>query len=46
MLDLKWIRENPKDFDAGLARRGLPPMSAEALKLDEERRENTTALQD
>ena len=25
MLDLKWIRENPKDFDAGLARRGLPP---------------------
>ena len=46
MLDLKWIRENPKDFDAGLARRGLPPMSAEMLKLDEERRANTKALQD
>jgi seryl-tRNA synthetase len=46
MLDLKWIRENPKDFDAGLARRGLPPMSAEALKRDEERRANTKALQD
>ncbi len=46
MLDLKWIRENPKDFDAGLARRGLPPMAAEALKLDEERRANTKALQD
>ena len=46
MLDLKWIRENPKDFDAGLARRGLPPMSAEVLKLDEERRANTKALQD
>jgi seryl-tRNA synthetase len=46
MLDLKWIRENPKDFDAGLARRGLPPMSAEVLKRDEERRANTKALQD
>ncbi len=46
MLDLKWIRENPQDFDAGLARRGLPPMSAEVLKLDEERRAHTKALQD
>ena len=46
MLDLKWIRENPKDFDAGLARRRLPPLSAEVLKLDEERRANTTALQE
>ena len=46
MLDLKWIRENPKDFDAGLARRGLPPMSAEVLKLDEERRAHTKSLQD
>ena len=46
MLDLKWIRENPKDFDAGLARRGLPPMSAEVLKRDEERRANTKTLQD
>ena len=46
MLDLKWIRENPKDFDAGLARRGLPPMSAEMLTRDEERRANTKALQD
>ena len=46
MLDLKWIRENPKDFDAGLARRGLPPMSAEVLTRDEERRANTKTLQD
>jgi seryl-tRNA synthetase len=45
MLDLKWIRENPKDFDAGLARRGLTPLSAEVLKLDEERRANTKTLQ-
>ena len=46
MLDLKWIRENPADFDAGLARRGLSPLSGEVLKLDEERRANTTALQE
>jgi seryl-tRNA synthetase len=46
MLDLKWIRENPTAFDNGLARRGLEPMSPAILKLDEERRANTTALQD
>ena len=46
MLDLKWIRENPSDFDAGLARRGLPPLSGEVLSLDEQRRANTTVLQD
>jgi seryl-tRNA synthetase len=46
MLDLKWIRENPNDFDAGLARRRLAPMSADVLALDEERRANTKALQD
>ncbi len=46
MLDLKWIRENPADFDAGLRRRNLPPLSAEVLKLDEERRANTTSLQE
>ncbi len=46
MLDLKWIRENPQDFDAGLARRRLPPLSADVLKLDEERRAHTKALQD
>ncbi len=46
MHDLKWIRENPKDFDAGLARRGLSPLSPEILSLDETRRANTKALQD
>ncbi len=46
MLDLKWIRENQNDFDTGLARRRLPPLSAEVLKLDEERRAHTKALQD
>jgi seryl-tRNA synthetase len=44
--DLKWIRENPADFDDGLARRRLEPLSGAILKLDEERRGNTKALQD
>jgi seryl-tRNA synthetase len=46
VLDLKWIRENPADFDAGLARRGLEPMSGAVLELDEKRRENATRLQE
>src|SRR3974390_2598871 len=46
MHDLKWIREQPADFDGGLARRGLEPLSPAILKLDEERRANTTALQE
>ncbi len=46
MHDIKWIRDNPAAFDAGLARRGLPPGSADVLKLDEERRAVVTKLQD
>jgi seryl-tRNA synthetase len=46
MHDLKWIREHPTDFDKGLARRGLPAISSEILAKDEERRANTTALQE
>ncbi len=38
MHDIKWIRENPEAFDAGLERRGLPPQSAELIALDEKRR--------
>jgi seryl-tRNA synthetase len=38
MHDIKWIRENPDAFDAGLKRRGLPPMSASLLAIDETRR--------
>jgi seryl-tRNA synthetase len=38
MHDIKWIRENPQLFDAGLKRRGLQPMSASLLSIDEERR--------
>jgi len=45
MLDLRWIRENPEDFDKALARRGVAPHSSAILKLDERRRENQTELQ-
>src|SRR6201747_1354864 len=38
MHDIKWIRENPDAFDAGLRRRGLEPMSALLLAIDEKRR--------
>jgi seryl-tRNA synthetase len=38
MHDIKTIRENPQAFDAGLKRRGLEPMSASLLAIDEKRR--------
>ncbi|MGD9810358.1 MAG: serine--tRNA ligase [Sphingobium sp.] len=45
MHDIRFIRENPDAFDAGLARRGLAPMSAEIVKADEGRRAISTELQ-
>ena len=38
MHDIKSIRENPKAFDAALQRRGLAPVSASLLAIDEKRR--------
>lgn len=38
MHDIKLIRDNPQAFDAGLARRGLKPLSASLLAIDEKRR--------
>jgi seryl-tRNA synthetase len=46
MHDLRLIRENPAAFDAALARRGLAPVSANILALDEKHRALTTALQE
>ena len=34
MYDLRWIRDNPTNFDRGLTRRGLPPRAQEILALD------------
>jgi seryl-tRNA synthetase len=38
MHDTKWIRDNADAFDAGLKRRGLAPLSASLLAIDEKRR--------
>ncbi len=46
MHDIKAIRDNPSAFDAGLAKRNLPPLAQKALELDEARRANLTALQE
>lgn len=46
MYDIKWIRENAGAFDAGLARRGLAPLSPKLLELDEKLRAIKTKLQD
>lgn len=46
MHDIKAIRENPAAFDAGLARRGLAPLSAALLKIDEQKRATMQTLQD
>ena len=45
MHDLKYIRENPKDFDAALIRRGAAPVAASILALDESRRAILTEMQ-
>ena len=46
MFDIKWIRDNPAAFDAGLKKRGLAPLSAELIALDEARRGHVTKLQE
>ena len=45
MHDLKYIRENPRDFDAALMRRGAAPVAAIILTLDENRRAILTEMQ-
>ena len=45
MHDIRFIRENPAAFDAGLALRGLTAQSAEILSLDERSRAIKTELQ-
>ncbi|WP_086736922.1 serine--tRNA ligase [Erythrobacter colymbi] len=45
MHDIRLIRENPEAFDRGLARRGLEPLAAQLIALDEERRAAVTEVQ-
>lgn len=45
MHDIRAIRENPAEFDARLARRGLAGMSSEILAIDEARRAKILAAE-
>lgn len=45
MFDIEKIRQNPEWLDNGFKRRGLEPISATVLKLDEERRALQTRIQ-
>ena len=45
MHDIKAIRDDPKAFDEGLARRGLPPRAESLIALDEKRRASILELQ-
>jgi seryl-tRNA synthetase len=51
VFDIRWIRENPDAFDAGLRKRGIAPagevkFAAELIGLDEARRGVITRLQE
>jgi seryl-tRNA synthetase len=46
MHDLRWVRDNPGEFDRGLARRGLPPQAEAVLALDREWRALETEAQE
>jgi seryl-tRNA synthetase len=51
MFDIKWIRDNPEAFDAGLRKRGISPggeikFSSDLIALDEQRRKIVTRLQE
>jgi seryl-tRNA synthetase len=46
MHDIRFIRNQPDQFDAGLKRRGLSPQAEEILDLDKKHRQIQTDLQD
>ena len=46
MHDIRFIRDNPEAFDAGLARRGLAGLSREILAFDQTWRSATAQLQE
>jgi seryl-tRNA synthetase len=51
MFDIKWIRDNPEAFDAGLKKRGIAPggdvrFASDLIALDEARRGVITSLQE
>jgi seryl-tRNA synthetase len=46
VFDIKWIKDNAGAFDKGLVNRGLAPLSARLLELDDARRRHVTRLQE
>jgi seryl-tRNA synthetase len=46
MHDIKWIRDNADAFDAALKSRGIAPLAATLLALDDTRRAEMTKLQE
>jgi seryl-tRNA synthetase len=51
VFDIRWIRDNPEAFDAGLRKRGIAPggevkFAADLIALDEARRRIVTSLQE
>ena len=46
MLDIKWIRENPNEFDNALKNRGLSPLSETLIEEDATYRRAITELQE
>ncbi|PWE17149.1 serine--tRNA ligase [Marinicauda salina] len=46
MHDIRFIRDNPAEFDAGMRARGLEPQAERLIDLDARRREATTARQE
>ena len=46
MHDIRFIREQPDAFDAGLKRRNLAPMAVQILEIDKRRRDAVTRAQE
>lgn len=46
MFDIKWIRDNAEEFDAGMAQRGAGPMAGALIALDDKRKAHVSKLQD
>ena len=46
MLDIKWIRENTQEFNSLLLKRGIKVNTEEIIRLDEEKRQLTTLIQE
>ena len=46
MYDIRWIRDNAAEFDAGLKNRGAAPLSAQLIAIDDRRRHAISQAQE